>query len=287
MRLVERAPAKINLTLHVLGRRPDGYHELESLVAFAGAGDTLSLTPGAALSLVVDGPTAGAAGPDGSNLVLKAVRALRERVSPLKLGAFRLTKRLPVAAGLGGGSSDAAAALRILARLNDLPADHPALIEAARATGADVPVCLAPCARVMAGVGEILGPPVSLPPLYCVLVNPGVPVATANVFRALNAGPVTASSPISGSPVGGSREDLLVAVARARNDLEAPAVKLAPAIADALAALRVSANCRLARMSGSGATVFGLYDDCSSAAVARRGVLAAHPNWWVKATVLR
>jgi 4-diphosphocytidyl-2-C-methyl-D-erythritol kinase len=284
MRLVERAPAKVNLTLHVLGRRPDGYHELESLVAFAGAGDTLRLAPGAALSLTVDGPTASDAGPDGSNLVLTAARAFAQRLGALKLGAFHLTKRLPVAAGLGGGSSDAAAALRLLARLNGLPADHPALIEAARATGADVPVCLAPCARVMTGIGEILGPPVGLPPLFCVLVNPGVPVTTADVFRALNAGPVTSRASAFDLKV---PQELLAALVRSRNDLEAPAIAIAPAIAEALAALRASGNCRLARMSGSGATVFGLYDDCRSAAVARRAVLAAHPAWWVKATVLR
>jgi 4-diphosphocytidyl-2-C-methyl-D-erythritol kinase len=284
MRLVERAPAKVNLTLHVLGRRPDGYHELESLVAFAGAGDTLRLTPGQALSLAVDGPTAGAAGPDASNLALKAANALAQRVGALKLGAFHLTKRLPVAAGLGGGSSDAAAALRLLARLNDLPPEHPALIEAARATGADVPVCLAPCARVMTGIGEILGPPVGLPPLFCVLVNPGVPVATADVFRALNAPPLTSRAPALDL---NAREELLAALTRARNDLEAPAIAIAPAIAEALAALRASANCRLARMSGSGATVFGLYDDCRSTAMARRMILAAHSAWWVKATVLR
>jgi 4-diphosphocytidyl-2-C-methyl-D-erythritol kinase len=220
--------------------------------------------------------------------VLKAARALAERIGPLKLGAFHLTKRLPVAAGLGGGSSDAAAALRLLARLNDLPADHAALIEAARATGADVPVCLAPRARVMTGIGEILGPPVDLPPLFCVLVNPGVPVATVDVFRALNAGLVNSSSTLRRVSVeSGSREELLAGLAGAGNDLETPAVKLAPVIAEALAALRASANCRLARMSGSGATVFGLYDDCRSAAVARRAMLAAFPAWWVKATVLR
>jgi 4-diphosphocytidyl-2-C-methyl-D-erythritol kinase len=331
MRLVERAPAKVNLTLHVLGRRPDGYHQLESLVAFAGAGDTLSLTPGAALSLAVHGPTAGAAGPDAGNLVLKAARALAERVGPLKLGAFHLAKRLPVAAGLGGGSADAAAALRLLARLNDLPADHTALIEAARATGADVPVCLSPRARLMAGIGEILGPPVDLPPLFCVLVNPGVPLATADVFRALNAEPLAAraagldpssqgeggaallrragwgrdhwgNATPSGRAADGHlpleredqraldrnvREQLLTALAGARNDLEALAIRFAPAIGDALGALRASGACRLARMSGSGATVFGLYDDCRSAAVARRAVLAAHPTWWAKGTVLR
>ncbi len=330
MRLVERAPAKVNLTLHVLGRRPDGYHELESLVAFAGAGDTLSLAPGEALSLSVDGPTAGATGPENDNLVLKAARALAERVASLELGAFRLVKRLPVAAGLGGGSSDAAAALRLLGRLNGLPAAHAALVEAARATGADVPVCLDPRARVMRGIGDVLGPPLDLPPLYCVLVNPGVPVATADVFRALAMRPlVPKDATVDPSPPGeGGREllraagwgrepshdatpsaraspghlplegedqriprwrtgkDLLDVLARARNDLEAPALALAPAIGEALGALRASAGCRLARMSGSGATVFGIYDDGRAAAVARRGILTARPSWWVKATVL-
>src|SRR3954452_3433571 len=176
--LTARAPGKINLTLHVLGRRADGYHELESLVAFAGAADTLSLTPAPALALAMEGPTAGSAGEGGDNLVLTATRHLAERVDGLRVGAFRLTKRLPVAAGIGGGSSDAAAALRLLARLNDLDLDPSGVPEAARATGADVPVCLVPRARMMAGVGERLGPALALPALFAVLVNPGVPVPT-------------------------------------------------------------------------------------------------------------
>jgi len=137
--LVDRAPAKINLTLHIRGRRSDGYHALESLVAFAGASDGLRLEPGPNLHLSVDGPTAGLAGEGGDNLVIRAARLLAERVEGLRVGSFSLTKRLPVAAGIGGGSSDAAAALRLLARLNDLPSSHPAIQEAARLTGADVP----------------------------------------------------------------------------------------------------------------------------------------------------
>src|SRR4051794_31128949 len=151
--LATRAPAKINLTLHVLGRRADGYHQLESLVAFAGIGDDLQLVPASRLSLQVAGPTAALAGSDADNLVLKAAHLLAERVTGLRTGAFHLTKRLPVAAGIGGGSSDAAAALRLLARLNDLPLSHPALQDAARLTGADVPVCLEPKARMMRGIG--------------------------------------------------------------------------------------------------------------------------------------
>jgi 4-diphosphocytidyl-2-C-methyl-D-erythritol kinase len=177
-RLATRAPAKVNLTLHVLGRRLDGYHELESLVAFAGICDHLLLEPGSDLTLDVDGPLAAGAGLPDDNLVLRAARALAERVPGLGMGRFHLTKRLPAAAGIGGGSSDAAAALRLLARLNDLAIDHPAVVDAARATGADVPVCLDPRARTMQGAGERIGEPLNLPPLFAVLVNPGVAVPT-------------------------------------------------------------------------------------------------------------
>src|SRR4051812_21326037 len=179
------APAKVNLTLHVLGRRPDGYHELESLVAFAGAADHLTFTPGEMLSLSVEGVRAEQAGPTENNLVIRAVRALQERRPGLKLGAFRLTKNLPAAAGIGGGSSDAAAALRLVAAANELAADDPDIRAAAAATGADIPVCLEPQARVMRGAGEEVGPPITLPPLFAVLVNSQVAVPTAEVFRAL------------------------------------------------------------------------------------------------------
>ncbi len=150
----EKAPAKINLTLRVLGRRADGYHDIESLVAFAGVGDALTFTPGGDLALTVGGPTAAAAGDVADNLVLKAAHALAERVTGLRLGWFTLSKRLPVAAGLGGGSADAAAALRLLARANALAPDDPRLMQAARATGADVPVCLDPHTRLMRGIGD-------------------------------------------------------------------------------------------------------------------------------------
>lgn len=282
--LATRAPAKVNLSLHVLGRRPDGYHELESLVVFAGAADRLELAPGPALSIAVQGPRAEAAGPPEDNLVVRAARALAERVPGLRTGAFRLTKNLPAAAGIGGGSSDAAAALRLLARLNDLPADAPAVTEAARATGADVPVCLDPRARMMAGAGERVGPPLGLPALFCVLVNPGVAVPTPAVFRRLGlaSGQTVADAAHPDAPAGGWTVEALGAL---RNDLEPPALALAPAIGTALARLRGSAGCRLARMSGSGATVFGLYDDCRAAGRAARAL--AEPGWWVRPTVLR
>jgi 4-diphosphocytidyl-2-C-methyl-D-erythritol kinase len=287
--LATRAPAKINLTLHVRGRRPDGYHELESLVAFAGTGDAVSLEPAEGLSLAVEGPTADLAGPSPDNLVLKAARLLAEARPGLRAGAFRLVKRLPVAAGIGGGSSDAAAALRLLARLNGLPLSDPDLREAARRTGADVPVCLEPRARMMRGVGEVLGPALGFAPLFAVLVNPRVPVETPRVFKALGLAPGQelpgASHPEL--PADAGVGDVLRAIEAGRNDLEPPARAVEPAVGDALAALGGTPGCRLARMSGSGATCFALYADCTSAAAAARALRRERPAWWVKATSLR
>ena len=287
-RLTDRAPAKVNLTLHVLGRRAeDGYHVLESLVAFAGSADRLTLEPGADLALSVSGPTAGPAGPDADNLVLRAARALQARVPDLRVGAFHLVKRLPVAAGIGGGSSDAAAGLRLLARLNGLRLDHGGVVAAARETGADVPVCLDPRARMMRGAGETIGPALGLAPLPAVLVNPGVPVPTAPVFRALG---LAVGETLTGSPHPViaqhlDAEALVAALAPARNDLEAPALGVAPVIGEALAALRAR-GCRLARMSGSGATVFALFRDRRAAVDAARALRTAHPDWWVSPTFL-
>jgi 4-diphosphocytidyl-2-C-methyl-D-erythritol kinase len=284
--LAELAPAKVNLTLHVLGRRKDGYHELESLVVFADAGDRLTFTPGATLDLEVTGPTAGSAGANTDNLVLKAVRALGERVDGLRLGRFRLEKHLPVAAGLGGGSSDAAAALRFLARHNGLPPDDARLHAAATATGADVPVCLAPRARMMRGIGEILSGELRLPQLPAVLVNPGVAVPTRDVFVRLAAPPLTEQpAPTDHVPQDASLDAVVSALGRGRNDLEAPAVALQPVIADVLGRLRGAVDCRLARMSGSGATCFGLFGSAQSAHDAAQALAGAHPPWWVRATM--
>jgi 4-diphosphocytidyl-2-C-methyl-D-erythritol kinase len=290
---VEPAPAKVNLTLRVLGRRPDGYHELESLVVFAAAGDALAFTPGKTLSLTVRGPTAAAAGDLTDNLVLKAARALAERIEGLKLGRFLLSKRLPVAAGLGGGSTDAAAALRLLARHNHIALDDGRLIAAARATGADVPVCLDPRPRVMRGIGELLSEPLGLPALPALLINPRVSVATKDVFVALKAPPVgghqhSKSVDDELAPEGHalSRDELIGFVTHHGNDLEAPAIALHPAIPQALAALRALPGCRLARMSGSGASCFGLFDSSRAGAAAARALRAAHPHWWIRPTVL-
>ena len=287
--LVTRAPAKINLSLHVLGRRADGYHTLESLVVFSGAGDTLALTPGAPLRLDIAGPTATAAGDGDDNLVLRAARHLAARVEGLRTGAFRLDKRLPVAAGIGGGSSDAAAALRLLARANGLAPEDPRLIDAARATGADVPVCLGARARMMRGAGETLGPALSLPLLPAVLINPGVPVETKPVFQSLGLTPgeSTGFGAHVEIPSGVGFADLMDRLGHSRNDLEDPACQLAPVIVDVLAVLRAARGAKLARMSGSGATCFALFDTPHSAARAARAIRTTHPGWWVKTAALR
>jgi len=285
--LAEFAPAKINLTLHVLGRRTDGYHEIESLVAFADIGDRLTFAVDNALDLIVRGPTAAVAGPADDNLVLKAARLLAERIEGLRLGGFTLDKRLPVAAGLGGGSSDAAAALRLLARANELAPDDARLQAVARATGADVPVCLDPQPRMMRGIGELLSAPLALPKLPAVLVNPGVAVSTKDVFTALGAPALGAAArPDDRVAIGANFNQVVSALGRHRNDLEAPAIALQPVIVGVLAALRASAACRLARMSGSGATCFGLFASARAAQAAARSLREMHPEWWVRATML-
>jgi 4-diphosphocytidyl-2-C-methyl-D-erythritol kinase len=287
-RLIARAPAKINLTLHVVGRRADGWHELESLVVFTRSGDTLAFTPGAPLSLTLAGPGAAATGATADNLILKAARNLAARVEGLTLGAFELTKRLPVAAGIGGGSSDAAAALRLLARANGLSPDDPRLAAAAAATGADVPVCLAAQARMMAGTGERLGPLLDLPPLPALIVNPGVPLETKRVFAEMKLVPGSRSRLPPHPEIGTAmaRETLLAGLAQGRNDMEDAACRLVPVIGDVLALLAAAPGCRLARMSGSGATCFGLFADCRAAGRALKSIRRAKPRWWAKSCLL-
>ena len=285
--LVENAPAKVNLTLRVLSRRDDGFHEIESLVAFADFGDRLSFSHGGDLTLTVRGPNALAAGEGDDNLVLKAARALAARRSDIVLGTFDLDKRLPVAGGLGGGSADAAAALRLIAQANGLAADDPHLYAAALATGADVPVCLDPRPRIMRGIGEVLSGPLALPSLPAVLVNPGVALATKSVFAGWK--PASAETVALDAAVIGKltdTEELLILVAAQSNDLEGPAIALRPVVADALAELRALAGCRLARMSGSGATCFGLFASAGEAAAAEKLLSVKQPGWWARATRL-
>ena len=282
---VELAPAKVNLTLRVVGRRADGYHDIESLVVFAAVGDSVTFTPGRTLVLAVRGPTATAAGALADNLVLKAANALSERLHGLKLGRFVLAKRLPVAAGLGGGSADAAAALRLLARANRIALDDPRLMAAARATGADVPVCLDPRPRMMRGIGDVLSAPLDLPRVVAVLVNPGVAVPTKDVFARL-AVPRSKKGASTADPAFSGRGDVMTYLCAGTNDLEAPAISLQPVIAGVLASLRALPGCGLARMSGSGATCFALFETARAAAAAARALRGDHPNWWIRATML-
>jgi 4-diphosphocytidyl-2-C-methyl-D-erythritol kinase len=292
MGLMEEGRAKVNLTLRVVGRRVDGYHDLESVVAFADCADQLGLAPGPELKLTTTGPLAQACGAIPDNLVLKAAQLLAGRVDGLKLGEFTLDKVLPVAAGIGGGSADAAAALRLLAKANGLAIDDARLVEVAKLTGADVPVCLNSQACVMTGVGETLMP-LSLPIMPCVMVNPCVPVATRDVFAALGlrsgellVGVSDVFQAAAWPEAGASVEDWVEALAAGSNDLEAPAMRIQPVIGEVLAALNATNGAWLARMSGSGATCFAIYENTAEAQRAAQKIQLDHPGWWVHAGVL-
>ncbi len=267
-RLCEFAPAKVNLYLHVTGRRPDGYHLLDSLAVFPAVGDWLRATPAPALSLEVAGAFGAALAGEADNLVLRAARALGGSAG----ARIVLEKHLPVASGIGGGSADAAAALRLLCRLWGLPAPAPSV---GLPLGADVPVCLASRPARMGGVGEALTPAPELPAVGMALVNPGVPLATQDVFRA-RAGGFSAAAVL---PAGWANAAAMAGdLAALRNDLEPPATALCPVIGTVLAALAAAPGCLLARMSGSGATCFGLFPDAAGAEVAARAL--ARPGWW-------
>lgn len=281
------APAKINLFLHVTGRRPAqgpqaGYHELESLVVFAqdaAACDRIAVAPADALSLTLDGPQAGAlADSHDDNLVLRAARQLQAMNG--RNAAIALTKTLPVASGIGGGSADAAAALHALRALWQIEVDDDTLGRMAAQLGADVPVCLFGRAAMMTGIGEqIVAQP--LPPFWLALANPGVALATRDVFSAL-AGQYGPPMPFERRP--DSAADLAILLRARRNDLEAPARFLAPEIDPVLAALKAQNGCLLARLSGSGATCFGLFAEKRDAEFAARNLSRAYPKWWTAAT---
>ncbi len=288
----EDARAKVNLTLRVVGRRFDGYHDLESVVAFADCADRLSLRAGPELRLETTGPLAEACGEVADNLVLKAARLLTERVPGLRSGTFTLQKVLPVAAGIGGGSADAAAALRLLARANGLAINDARVVEAARLTGADVPVCVPSDACVMTGVGDSLMP-LALPKIPCVLVNPRIAVATKDVFAALGlrngqlrVGFADVLQAMVWPEAGASLEEWVEAFAASSNDLEEPAMRIQPVIGDVIEALNRTNGAWLARMSGSGATCFAIYENTAEAGRAAETLRQAHPDWWVHAGVL-
>ncbi|MFN9163535.1 MAG: 4-(cytidine 5'-diphospho)-2-C-methyl-D-erythritol kinase [Alphaproteobacteria bacterium] len=279
------APAKINLFLHVGERRADGYHDLQSLVVFAKCGDMVEARPAPRTSLALSGPHAAGLSADRSNLVLRAADALRQWAiaNGCAPGEVELTlgKNLPVASGIGGGSSDAAATLRLLTQLWALPVTHEELYRIGRSLGADVPVCLRALPTIMSGDGESLAPAPDLPGFALVLANPGVAVATADVFAGLQVR--TGAQPLAWPTRFASLRELVVFLDRTLNDLAAPAKRIAPAIMQAESALVQSQDCLLARMSGSGATCFGIYPDIDAARRAASALRTLHAGWWVEA----
>ncbi len=281
--LLEKARAKINLTLRVLGRREDGYHELESLVAFTDLADKVELEPGDGATLEIAGRFAAACGPLADNLVLKAVKALRHRKGRLNGGHFLLDKNIPVAAGIGGGSADAAAALRLLARANGMGVGDPRLDGAALEVGADVPVCLESKTRIMRGVGDLLSEPYDLPPLPAVLVNPGVPLATRDVFARFSGTPSNKKY-LANVPL--TFDAIIDFLTENGNDLTQAAIACAPVITDVLIALRALPAVQLVRMSGSGPTCFALFKSSGEAFAAARRLAAERKEWWVCATTI-
>lgn len=284
--LTALAPAKINLFLHVGAVDADGYHPLSSLVAFADVGDQVSVEPADSLSLDVTGPFGEALGATPDNLILRALRRLGEVAGTgepkLKV---TLDKRLPIAAGLGGGSSDAGAVLKLARQALSLDIDDAALQAVAGVVGADGPMCLRMRTAWAEGRGDVLTDEPRLPPLPAVLFNPGVPSPTGAVYRAYDAGPMR-SVDRPDPPRDWSVAAVIDWLSAQRNDLQPPALALTPAIADALAAVAATPDVALTRMSGSGATVFGLYLTEVAAHTAARTLAAAHPNAWVSATRL-
>jgi 4-diphosphocytidyl-2-C-methyl-D-erythritol kinase len=280
--LVRRAaPAKLNLYLHVLGRRADGYHLLDSLVAFADVADVVTAQPAPALSLEITGPFAGALRDDPSeNLVWRAAMALAERAGIAPKAALMLEKNLPVASGIGGGSSDAAAALKALGELWRLDLGERPFQGLGASLGADVPVCLFGEPAWIGGIGEAVAPAPSLPPCSVVLANPGLSLATPAVFKARTGG---FSEPARFDAAPADAAALARLVETRRNDLTAPALALAPGISQVLGALEAEPGALVARMSGSGATCFALFADGSAAQAAAQRLSATHPGWWVAA----
>jgi 4-diphosphocytidyl-2-C-methyl-D-erythritol kinase len=280
------APAKINLYLHVTAKRADGYHTLDTAIAFAGIGDQITARPGDNLQLEIDGPFAAAllavTNNSSDNLVLKAAYALADYAGVPANAHISLTKNLPIAAGIGGGSADAAASIKALAALWHIPWDEGAMHKLAATLGADVPMCLAGRTAFAGGIGERLSPAPALPACGILLVNPGAALSTPDVFAA-RTGDFSDAARFTEPPIGAA--GLAQILAARRNDLTDPATALAPVIGDVLAALDAG-GAHLARMSGSGATCFGLFDDLGAAETAAETLQADHSDWWVTATTL-
>ena len=269
--VTEFAYAKVNLTLHVTGQRADGYHLLDSLVVFADVGDRITCDAAATLGLKITGPYAASLPKTDDNLVLRAARLMASERGV----AITLEKHLPVASGIGGGSADAAATLRALSRLWEISIPASAIN-----LGADVPVCISQSPKRMQGVGDVLSAVPVLPECHLVLINPGLEISTPDVFKALTR---KDNPPMPQIPLFTAVPDFTAWLAQRRNDLQAPAMALVPEIATVVQALSAQQGCHLARMSGSGATCFGLFATQSDAAVAAQTLAADHPNWWVRA----
>ena len=275
--IIERARAKINLTLHVGPPRDDGYHPLESLVMFTELGDVVTATPADTFSLKITGPFGSGLSGDDDNLILKAARAAQNKYGAQPC-ALTLTKNLPIASGIGGGSADAAAALRAMARL--VGKDPQSYAGVALSIGADVPVCMQSATCVMRGIGETLAPLGDMSAYPCLLVNPGVTVSTADIFRRFDAGNPQALT------LQKYKGDLIEAALNARNDLQPPACEVQPEIVRVLLELAVQPGASLSRMSGSGATCFAIFESDSAARKAADHIGAKYPHWWVEATRL-
>ena len=277
--IIIQAPAKLNLYLHITGQREDGYHELNSLVAFASICDSVQVRPASELTLTASGPFADKLKLDEENLVWRAARALQNIAKIDKGAELSLTKNMPVASGIGGGSANAAATIRALIRLwslkdigNDLP-------DIALSLGADVPVCLYGRPALMSGVGELIKPAPKIPSMHLVIINPGDAVSTTAVFK-------TREGPYSISPEeldeAKSLQEFTVQLANLRNDLTAPALIISPVIQEVLIALETTKNCLFARMSGSGATCYGIFETERQAKMAVSRISVKHPDWWIK-----
>jgi 4-diphosphocytidyl-2-C-methyl-D-erythritol kinase len=284
----EQARAKINLTLKILGKRPDGFHEIESLVAFANTGDKLVLDTGLPARLAVDGPFGVAI--EGANIVETILSTLAARFTGIALGAVKLTKNLPIASGIGGGSSDAGALLRAIRRANPALAETVDWIQLAEEFGADVPVCFANTAAWMLGKGERVVPLATpLPRFSAVLANPLVPVPadkTARVFRRLNASPVTGGTKLRPLPDVSTAPNLIALMSSDGNDLAAPACDVVPAALNALNAIGTRPGLLAHGLSGAGPTAFALFDTIEHAEQAACDMKSAYPSWWITATTI-
>jgi 4-diphosphocytidyl-2-C-methyl-D-erythritol kinase len=281
MLVIERAHAKLNLALHIIGRRADGYHELDSIVAFADFADVLTISPATRVSIDVAGPFADGLPHDDRNSVVAAWRQLdiflRDKGAALAPVKFHLEKNLPIAAGIGGGSADAAAALRGLVRYSGLSISPQDLSEIALQLGADMPICLIQKSSRMRGIGEIVSPIDIDLPSGIVLVNPRIPTPTSKVFESLN----LQCGQSFGTEIGNDHD-----IQSWRNDLTAPAMTLVPEIADIIGSLNSQPDIICSRMSGSGATCFGLFESYEKAQSAADAIAEKRPNWWVVATTI-